>query len=105
LVFKEKPWYLSFVPQRFLTGILKDFNKNQRSRNYYNAILQNCFSQHYQKREERKFAKDDGYFANKEEFGVKNLYRYSELFTISQKEVMNVFKDVPFLNGGLYDCL
>jgi adenine-specific DNA-methyltransferase len=27
------------------------------------------------------------------------------LFTISEKEATQLFKDVPFLNGGLFDCL
>ncbi|MBN1971171.1 MAG: N-6 DNA methylase, partial [Candidatus Delongbacteria bacterium] len=37
--------------------------------------------------------------------GVKNLFRYSEKFSISKNEVKALFKDIPFLNGGLFDCL
>ncbi|MCL6525151.1 MAG: Eco57I restriction-modification methylase domain-containing protein [Thermoflavifilum sp.] len=91
----------------YLKDIIQDFNKNQSSRNYYNAILQNLFfATLNQKMNERKFAKDEGYPANKEEYGVKNLFRYKEKFLIQDEEdILDIFKDIPFLNGGLFDCL
>lgn len=89
-----------------LDKILKDFNKDKKSQNYYHAILQNLFfGTLNQKMDERKFAKAGDINTNKEEYGVKNLFRYADLFTISEKEAMQLFKDVPFLNGGLFDCL
>jgi len=89
-----------------LQNILKDFNKNKKSRNYYTAILQNLFfGTLNQKMNERKFAKDGDLKTNRVEYGVKNLFRYADLFTISEKEVLAMFKDIPFLNGGLFDCL
>lgn len=107
-------WFIkekSLVPNALfnrahLDKILKDFNKNKKSQNYYQAILQNLFfGTLNQKMDERKFAKDGDFNVNKNEFLVKNIYRYSTLFTISEKEVIALFKDVPFLNGGLFDCL
>ena len=108
-------WFIkekSLVPNALfnkshLDKILKDFNKNKKSQNYYHAILQNLFfGTLNQKMNERKFAKDGGNIkTNGEEYGVKNLFRYADLFTISEKEAMQLFKDVPFLNGGLFDCL
>ena len=96
----------SLFRKDFVAGILKDFNKNKKSQNYYNAILQNLFfGTLNQKMEERKFAKEGDIRTNKEEYGVKNLFRYADLFTIPEKEVLALFKDVPFLNGGLFDCL
>ncbi|MBK7231406.1 MAG: hypothetical protein IPH93_03850 [Saprospiraceae bacterium] len=91
----------------YLDKILKDFNKTPKSQNYYRAILQNLFfGTLNQKMDERKFAKEGGNIkTNGEEYGVKNLFRYADLFTISEKEAMQLFKDVPFLNGGLFDCL
>ena len=91
----------------FLKDRINDFNKNKSAHNYYNAILQNLFfGTLNQKMDERKFAKDGGSIkTNGEEYGVKNLFRYADLFTISEKEAMQLFKDVPFLNGGLFDCL
>jgi len=107
-------WFIkekSLVPNALfnkthLDKILKDFNKNKKSQNYYNAILQNLFfGTLNQKMEERKFAKEGDIKTNKEEYGVKNLFRYADLFNISEKDAMQLFKDVPFLNGGLFDCL
>jgi adenine-specific DNA-methyltransferase len=108
-------WFIkekSLVPNALfnkahLDKILKDFNKNKKSQNYYHAILQNLFfGTLNQKMDERKFAKDGGNIkTNGEEYGVKNLFRYADLFNISEKEAMQLFKDVPFLNGGLFDCL
>lgn len=107
-------WFIkekSLVPnalfrREHIDKILKDFNKNKKSQNYYNAILQNLFfGTLNQKMEERKFAKEGDIKTNKEEYGVKNLFRYANLFNITEKEVLAIFKDVPFLNGGLFDCL
>lgn len=108
-------WFIkekSLVPNALfnkahLDKILKDFNKNKKSQNYYHAILQNLFfGTLNQKMDERKFAKDGGNIkTNGEEYGVKNLFRYADLFNISEKDAMQLFKDVPFLNGGLFDCL
>jgi len=108
-------WFIkekSLVPnslfnKAYLDKILKDFNKNKKSQNYYHAILQNLFfGTLNQKMDERKFAKDGGNIKiNNAEFGVKNLFRYADLFSITEKEAMLLFKDVPFLNGGLFDCL
>lgn len=97
----------SLFRKEFVTSILKDFNKNKKSQNYYNAILQNLFfGTLNQKTEDRKFAKDGGNIkVNNAEYGVKNLFRYSDLFYIPEKDVLALFKDVPFLNGGLFDCL
>jgi len=105
---KEKhlvPAYL--FSKNFVANILKDFNKkNKQSHNYYNAILQNLFfATLNQKIEERKFAKEGSFQTNKEEYGVKNLFRYADLFTISEEKILELFKDIPFLNGGLFDCL
>lgn len=89
-----------------IANLLKDFNKNPQSHNYYNAILQNLFfGTLNQKIEERKFVREGDFQTNREEYGVKNLFRYADLFTRSEQEIIQLFKDVPFLNGGLFDCL
>lgn len=90
----------------YMDKILTDFNKNKQSHHYYNAILQNLFfGTLNQKIEERKFAKKGDLKTNAEEYGVKNLFRYADLFNIPENEVLALFKEVPFLNGGLFDCL
>ncbi|SFC94290.1 Type II restriction/modification system, DNA methylase subunit YeeA [Flexibacter flexilis DSM 6793] len=84
-----------------LKSILKDFNPNDNNNgSYYNAILQNLFFATLNKSvTERAFAKDEN---NRD---VKTLYRYAEMFDIEEAEVLNLFCKIPFLNGGLFECL
>lgn len=89
-----------------LSEILKDFSPNSiKSGNYYNAILQNLFfatlnsARIDEVGKKRSFAKLQG------KTEPKNLYRYAELFKISEKKVIKLFDSVPFLNGGLFECL
>ena len=106
-------WFIKqkdLVPDRifdvdFLSTILKDFDPYSTNvGNFYNAILQNLFFGTLNraiKDEEgntRKFAKSS-------KRDVKTLYRYAEMFSISEQEVINLFAEVPFLNGGLFECL
>jgi hypothetical protein len=89
----------------YIKTILKDFGDEHH---YYNAILQNLFfgTLNQKMGEERKFAKDGGNIrTNVSEYGVKNVYRYANLFAVPEQEALDLFKDVPFLNGGLFDCL
>ena len=84
-----------------LHKILKDFDPNSlKNGNYYNAILQNLFFATLNKKvTERAFATA----SNTRD--IKTLYRYKEIFKISEEEVIELFKPVPFLNGGLFECL
>jgi uncharacterized membrane protein len=80
----------------------KGLQQNKKSQNYYNAILQNLFfGTLNQKMDERKFAKEGDIRTNKEEYGVKNLFRYADLFNILKKKCWQLFKDVPFLEWWL----
>lgn len=89
-----------------LNRILKDFNKNKESHTYYHAILQNLFfGTLNQKMQERSFVKEGTFADNKSKYGVKNLFRYADKFVIKENEALELFKDIPFLNGGLFDCL
>ena len=109
-------WFIkekSLVPgtlfdEKYLKTILKNFvPESSDSGNYYNAILQNLFFATLNKEiGQRAFASDDPIFAKrKEHYGIKTLYRYPNLFTISEKEVISLFSSIPFLNGGLFECL
>ena len=89
----------------YLEKILKDFDPESRSiGNFYNAILQNLFFATLNRAIEdeqgnkRKFATS----VNRD---IKTLYRYAEMFNISEDEVIKLFAEVPFLNGGLFECL
>lgn len=95
----------SLFNEKYLSTILKDFQKNKKSSNYYQAILQNLFfGTLNQKMDERDFAEDHNR-TNKLDQGIKNKYRYPDKFNITKKEIIDLFKDIPFLNGGLFDCL
>ena len=88
-----------------MQDILVDFNPTANdSGNYYNAILQNLFFATLNRAIEddegkRGFAKLQG------QRDVKTLYRYAEMFRVSEDEVLQLFAEVPFLNGGLFECL
>jgi hypothetical protein len=90
---------------RKVKNILKDFDPlSHTSGNYYNAILQNLFFATLN----RAINDEDGNlrgFAKSSTKDVKTLFRYAELFCISESEVINLFSEVPFLNGGLFECL
>ena len=106
-------WFIKqkeLVPNRifdieYLSTILKDFDPYSTTEgNYYNAILQNLFFGTLN----RAIKDEDGNtrkFATSKNRDVKTLYRYSELFTISEQDVINLFSKIPFLNGGLFECL
>ena len=107
-------WFIKqkdLVPDRlfdenFIGAILKDFDsQSTTSGNYYNAILQNLFFATLNRAIEDENGEKRG-FAERVGFtDVKTLYRYDELFTISKDEIISLFSDVPFLNGGLFECL
>ena len=89
-----------------LKQILKEFYQDSASCSYYRAILQNLFfGTLNQKMDERGFAQDRGFPRNQSEYGVKNLFRYASLFSVNEKDALDLFRNVPFLNGGLFDCL
>ena len=89
-----------------LKNILVDFDPYASDNgNYYNAILQNLFFATLncaiidEDGNSRQFA------AAKSARDTRNLYRYAEMFSISEEDVIKIFAKVPFLNGGLFECL
>lgn len=95
----------SIFNEQEVKKILKKFQEKD-SCVYYRAILQNLFfATLNQKIEDRDFATEGTFEENKKNYGIKNLYRYSSDFTIKPDEVIKLFDGVPFLNGGLFDCL
>ena len=92
-----------------LNKVLTDFKpESKKDGNYYNAVLQNLFFATLNKKiEERAFADDKSVSKNKQ-FGVKNYYRDNKdktFFKESNDKIIERFKTVPFLNGGLFECL
>lgn len=87
----------------YVATILKDFNSQSESEgNYYQAILQNLFFGTLN----RPVIEDGEYreFAKASRKDAQNLYRYAELFSINEDEVIDLFSTVPFLNCGLFEC-
>jgi len=88
----------NFFKKDYLNTILKFEDTNEST--YYKAILQNLFfATLNQEKDKRDFRKDNG------NYNATTLYRYKKYFTISKNEVLKIFKVIPFLNGGLFDCL
>ncbi|MDA8736368.1 N-6 DNA methylase [Opitutales bacterium] len=100
----------SLFKEKDLTGILKDLDPDTCS--YHQGILQNLFFATLNQRmgkdskgqPYRAFAKDEGFLKNKSTYGVDTLYRYEEHFK-DEGKALSYFADVPFLNGGLFECL
>jgi hypothetical protein len=104
-------WFIKqmgLVPEKLfdpkeLKNIVKDFGNGH---NYYNAILQNLFFATLNRPiNERGWAKDEGFLKNRNTFGIKSLYRYEDKFLIPPEEVLGLFENIPFINGGLFECL
>jgi len=90
--------------ERKLKDILKDLSSDQSS--YYTAILQNLFFATLStKKNERSFRDDlKGHHGWNPDFGNQYVFRYQELFQ-DPDLIKSYFKEIPFLNGGLFDCL
>jgi type I restriction-modification system DNA methylase subunit len=111
-------WFLKekgLVPEELfaeadLRRILKDLSPNAST--YNEAILQNLFFATLNQRmgkdakgqPYRAFAKDEGFQKNRTTYGVDTLYRYEDHFR-DPDTALGHFADVPFLNGGLFECL
>jgi hypothetical protein len=108
-------WFLrqkDLVPETLFDGselekLLKDFDPESRTQdNYYRAILQNLFFATLNcEIKDRAFAVERGGEDNKEHYGIKVLYRYRDEFACTPEIVLKLFRQVPFLNGGLFECL
>lgn len=81
-------------------NILKNLDENDST--FYKAILQNLFFATLNKPIEDRKTIDKGW--NKKEYGDPLVYRYEELFQHPEKQ-LSYFENIPFLNGGLFDCL
>ena len=87
-----------------INKILKNFLPEKST--YYKAILQNLFFATLNtKQDERKFRSQirvaKGY---NPDFGDHNVFRYHDLFADSES-LNTLFSKIPFLNGGLFECL
>jgi hypothetical protein len=98
-----------------IAKILNNFEAHsEKQGNYYNGIIQNLFFATLNKPiKERKFANHDEP-NRKDDYGIKTKFRdYNgkSLFSSDYNPVNNpqkfieCFNSIPFLNGGLFECL
>jgi hypothetical protein len=92
---------------RSLKSILKDFNPMAKNNgNYYNAILQNLFFATLNRAIIDEEGNPRGFAKTKGKREVRTFYRYGdEMFQITEEEIIELFNKIPFLNGGLFECL
>ena len=76
---------------------------------YYKAVLQNLFfatlnqeMNTEKKPTNRRFRSKSG--SRSSHYGISSVYRYEDLFKQPQ-QASELFDTVPFLNGGLFECL
>jgi len=94
----------SYIKDNLLNGFeprkKKDFDHKTQGSKYYRAILQNLFfatlNQTVGKREFRK----EG-----QQMNITNLLRYESYFKDPKTFIKLVENVVPFMNGGLFECL
>ena len=89
---------------RNLDGILESLDPQEST--YYKAILQNLFfatlnqeMNTAQKPDNRKFRGE-----RRQHYNITSLYRYKDYF-IGPDDALRQFEAIPFLNGGLFECL
>ncbi len=72
---------------------------------YYQAILQNLFfaTLNVDMSEERRWAQDG--FGMKGDYLISLVYRHKDAFQNPDAALAEYFANVPFLNGGLFECL
>ena len=87
-----------------LDGILENLDPQEST--YYKAILQNLFfatlnqeMNTAQKPNNRKFRGE-----RRQHYNITSLYRYKDYF-IDPDNALLQFEAIPFLNGGLFECL
>lgn len=105
-------WFIKekhLVPEDiFVEAELKKLLKplDDDSSSFHEAILQNLFFATLNRpMDQRGWAEDKGYLRNRADNGV-TLYRYEGHFEEGkQEEFQDALASVPFLNGGLFECL
>ena len=97
----------------YLKTILRDFDPlSSKQGNYYNAILQNLFFATLNQEQDKRAFIQPSFQGKGESYGVKTLYRDNQRqswFTFpedkKEEEVLKIFSSIPYLNGGLFECL
>ena len=85
---------------------LKNFTSESREdSDYYRAVLQNLFFAVLNTPlDKRKLRRNHSFQGRNEHYMDHSLLRYRDLFQDEESPV-KLFEKIPFLNGGLFDCL
>lgn len=92
--------------RKVLKGLLKQApHELPEASNYYQAILQNLFfaTLNQEMGNERRWAKTGG--GMKGDYLISLVYRHQEAFQHPDTVLKDCFANVPYLNGGLFECL
>jgi adenine-specific DNA-methyltransferase len=103
-------WFLKekgLVPNQLfnktdIDSILKSVEPQEST--YYKAILQNLFFATLNTEDKRKFIKESSGGRNSQHM-IHNVFRYKDYFQDPDGVIDRYFADIPFLNGGLFECL
>ncbi|MEG5033322.1 Eco57I restriction-modification methylase domain-containing protein [Microcoleus sp. AT3-D2] len=85
-----------------IQSILKSLEPQEST--YYKAILQNLFFATLNTEGKREFIKESSGGRNSR-YMVHNTFRYQDYFQQPNQVIDDYFADIPFLNGGLFECL
>jgi type I restriction-modification system DNA methylase subunit len=85
-----------------IQSILKSLEPQEST--YYKAILQNLFFATLNTEGKREFIKESSGGRNSR-YMVHNTFRYQDNFQQPDHVIERYFKEIPFLNGGLFECL
>jgi len=108
---KEKGLVPNDLFEKSKVDILLKFNDPQGS-TYYKAILQNLFfatlnqeMNTTEKPDNRKFRNRTNRVGGRDQhYMIHNVYRYKDYFR-NPETALELFSTIPFLNGGLFECL
>jgi adenine-specific DNA-methyltransferase len=87
--------------------LAQDPEKHQDDSTYYKAILQNLFFATLNTQMDgdgRKWRSDQAETGRTPDYLISTLYRYKQAFR-DPEQALQTFRKVPFLNGGLFECL
>ena len=103
-------WFMKergLIPREFfnrdsVSELINDLSDNESS--YYKAILQNLFFATLNtKIEDRKFRFQLSNHGYNRDYMDHTVYRHRNISRIKIRH--SLFKEIPFLNGGLFECL
>lgn len=95
-----------FEPNDLKTLMNEDVATHRDSSTYYKAILQNLFfaTLNTEKTNDRKWRTKGAGGGLDGQYLVHTAFRFRDAFRDPDK-ALKMFQDVPFLNGGLFECL